>query len=134
LKFGLDGDIDYKSFLDPSVVGNVRECQEYIFNNVKKGDPVDLIREGEKFYIFHNNKKIGKMNIENLYKNAVFYANRWRYIEKEAQVYQAVRVKNIITVAKFSDYIEDEYESPYKDTGLWVAIDLEGFGELKFQV
>lgn len=133
IEMGLDGDVDNNSFIDENIVGNVEECQKYIYNNVKKGDTVDLIREGEKFYIYHKNRKIGMVNIEDIFKKVIYRANRWKYYEKEVVAYRGVNVKNIITIAKFSDFIEDKYASPYKDTGLWIGIELEGFGNIEFE-
>lgn len=133
MRFGLEGDIDYKSFIDPKIVGNVKECQEYIFHQIKKGDYINLIKKGNKFYIHHKDRRIGMMNIENLFKNTFFYANGWEIAKKEVKAYKGLRVKDKITIAKFSDYIEDEYEAPYKDTGLWNAIELEGFGKIEFE-
>lgn len=114
-------------------MGDVKENQEYIFNHVKSGDTVTLKEEDGKYYIFHEDKKIGMMNIENLYSKTMYHANRWERTKKKVEAYQNVRVKDVITVAKFPDYIEEEYASPYKDTGLWIAIELEGFGRLKFR-
>lgn len=133
IEMGLEGDVDNNSFIDENIVGNVEECQKYIYNNVKKGDAVDLIREGEKFYIYHKNRKIGMVNIEDIFKKVIYRANRWKYYEKEVVAYKGVNVKNIITIAKFSDFIEDKYASPYKDTGLWIGIELEGFGNIEFE-
>jgi len=133
IEIGLEGDVDNNSFIDESIVGNVEECQKYIYNNVKKGDTVDLIREGEKFYIYHKNRKIGMANIENIFNKVIYNANRWKYYEKKVVAYRGVNVKSINTIARFPDFIEDKYASPYKDTGLWVGIELEGFGKIKFE-
>lgn len=133
IEIGLDGDVDNNSFIDENIVGNVEQCQKYIYNNVKKGDTVDLIRDGDKFYIYHKNRKIGMANIENIFNKVIYNANRWRYYEKEVVAYRGVNIKNIITIAKFPDFIEDKYASPYKDTGLWIGIELEGFGKIEFE-
>lgn len=132
IEIGLQGDIDYNSFIDSTVVGDVRKSQEYIYNNIKMGDIVDLVKEGEKFSIFHKGRRIGSMNIENLFEKAIYDINGTKYHGKEVTSYREVRVKNVITVAKFSDYIEDKYELPYRETGLWNAIELQGFGRLEF--
>ena len=60
-------------------------------------------------------------------------AKGWRYIKKDVVEYRNVRVKDIITIAEFPDFIDDKYELPYRETGLWIGIQLEGFGELEFQ-
>ena len=67
-----------------------------------------------------------------MYSKTLLCANNWRYVEKEVTEYRNVRVKNVVTIAKFPDFIEDKYEFPYRDTGLWIGIQLEGFGELVF--
>ena len=132
IEFGLDGDIDNKSFIDAEIVGDVQKNQEYIFNEIKEGDFVNLIRENDIFYIYHNERKIGVADINDIYSKTMLKANNWRYIEKEVLKYRNVRVKKVITIAQFPDFIEDKYELPYRDTGLWIGIQLEGFGELQF--
>ena len=132
IELGLEGDIDYNSFIDPEVVGNVKENQEYIYNKIKTGDIVDLKKDNGKFYIYHKGKKIGCMNIDNVFKKACYDLFGKYYTKKELKAYRDIRVKNVITVAKFSDYIDDKYDLPYRNTGLWNAIELEGFGRLDF--
>lgn len=132
IEIGLDGDINEESFIDAEIVGNVAENQEYIINKIKEGDFVNLIKEDDTFYIYHNERKIGIANVNDVYSKTLLNANNWKYIEKEVTEYRNVRVKNVITIAKFPDFIEDKYELPYRDTGLWVGIQLEGFGELRF--
>ena len=132
IEIGLDGDIDNKSFINPEIVGNVTENQQYIFNEIKEGDFVNLIKENDKFYIYHKERKIGAADINEVYAKTLLNANNWRYIEKEVIQYKNVRVKKVITIANFPDFIEDKYELPYRDTGLWVGIQLEGFGEIRF--
>lgn len=133
IELGLEGDINDESFIDPEVVGNVEQSQEYIMKNVKEGDLVDIIKERDTFYIYHNERKIGIANINDVYSKTLFNANNWKYTKKEVTGYKNVRVKKVITVAKFPDFIEDKYELPYRDTGIWVGIRLEGFGELRFR-
>ena len=133
IEIGLDGDINEESFIDAEIVGNVVANQQYIYNQIKEGDFVNLIKENDNFYIYHNERKIGKANINEVYSKTLLCANNWRYIEKEVTEYRNVRVKNVVTIAKFPDFIEDRYELPYRDTGLWIGIQLEGFGELGFK-
>ncbi len=132
IEIGLEGDIDYNSFIDPEIVSDVKENQEYIYNKIKIGDIVDLKNYEGKFYIYHKGKRIGCMNIENVFKNASYDLFKKYYTKKELKAYRNIRVKSIITVAKFPDYIDDKYDLPYRNTGLWNAIELEGFGKLDF--
>ncbi len=132
IEIGLDGDINDESFIDSEVVGNVAQNQEYIMKNVKEGDFINLKKQDDIFYIYHNERKIGTANVSDLYSKVVLNSNGWKYVEKDVIEYRNVRVKEVITIAKFPDFIEDKYELPYRDTGLWVGIRLEGFGELRF--
>lgn len=130
IEIGLEKDIDKTSFINDKVVGNAKENMEYIKNNVKKGDYVDLILEENQYYIFHNKRKIGKMNIEDLYSNAQRYLNKVKKMTYYPKTYSGVRIKRITTIAMFQEFIPSEIQNIYAKTGIWIGVELEGFGEL----
>ena len=105
---------------------------EYIKNNVKKGDYVDLILEEDQYYIYHNERKIGKMNIENLYENAQKYLNKVKKMTFKPVKYSGVRIKSTATIAMFQEFIPSEIQNVYAKTGIWIGVELEGFGELEW--
>lgn len=133
IEIGLEKDIDKTSFINDKIVGNAKENIEYIKNNVKKGDYVDLILEEDKYYyIYHNKRKIGKMNIEDVYKNAQRYLNKVKEMTYKPIKYSGVRIKRIATIAMFQEFIPSEIQNVYSRTGIWIGVELEGFGELEW--
>lgn len=132
IEIGLEKDIDKTSFINDKIVGNATENMEYIQNNVKKGDYVDLILEEDQYYIYHNERKIGKMNIENLYENAQKYLNKVKKMTYTPKKYSKVRIKRIITIAMFQEFIPSEIQNEYAKTGIWIGVELEGFGKLEW--
>ena len=100
---------------------------------MKKGDYVDLILEEDKYYyIYHNKRKIGKMNIEDVYKNAQRYLNKVKEMTYKPIKYSGVRIKRIATIAMFQEFIPSEIQNVYSRTGIWIGVELEGFGELEW--
>lgn len=130
IEIGLEKDIDKTSFINDKIVGNAKENMEYIKNDVKKGDYVDLILEENQYYIYHNKRKIGKMNIEDLYENAQKYLNKVKKMKYYPKKYSGVRIKRITTIAMFQEFIPSEIQNVYAKTGIWIGVELEGFGEL----
>lgn len=130
IEIGLEKDIDKTSFIDDKIIENAKENMEYIKNNVKKGDYVDLVLEENQYYIYHNKRKIGKMNIEDLYENAQKYLNKVKKMTYKPTIYSGVRVKRITTIAMFQEFIPSEIQNIYAKTGMWMGVELEGFGEL----
>ena len=132
IEIGLEKDIDKTSFINEKIVGNVQENIEYIQNNIQKGDCVDLILENDNYYIYHNKRKIGKMNIENLYDQAQKYLNKVKQMTYKPDQYTKVKVKRINSIAMFQEFIPSEIQNIYAKTGMWIGIELEGFGEVKW--
>ncbi len=132
IEIGLEKDIDKTSFINDKIIGNAKENMEYIKNNVKKGDYVDLILEEDQYYIYHNERKIGKMNIENLYENAQKYLNKVKKMTFKPVKYSGVRIKSTATIAMFQEFIPSEIQNVYAKTGIWIGVELEGFGELEW--
>ena len=132
IEIGLEKDIDKTSFINENIVGNVQENIEYIQNNIQKGDCVDLILENDNYYIYHNKRKIGKMNIENLYEKAQKYLNKVKQMTYKPDQYIKVKVKRINSIAMFQEFIPSEIQNIYAKTGMWIGIELEGFGEVKW--
>lgn len=131
IEIGLEKDIDKTSFINDRIVGNAKDNIEYIKNNVKKGDYVDLVLEKDQYYyIYHNKRKIGKMNIEDLYKDAQKYLNRVKKMTYNPIKYSEVRIKRVSTIAMFQEFIPSEIQNVYSKTGIWIGVELEGFGEI----
>ncbi len=132
IEIGLEGDIDNISFIDERIIGNAHENVEYIRNSIKSGDEVDLLLEKDIYYIYHNKRKIGKMNIENLYKEAQMTLNKVQQMTYKPLAYTKIRVRKINTITMFQEFIPSEIQNIYAQTGMWIGIELEGFGELKW--
>lgn len=133
IEIGLEGDIDNISFIDERIIGNAYDNIEYIRNSIKSGDEVDLLLEKDTYYIYHNKRKIGKMNIDNLYKEAQMTLNKVQQMTYKPLAYAKVRVRKISTIAMFQEFIPSEIQNIYAQTGMWIRIELEGFGELKWK-
>lgn len=131
IEIGLEKDIDKTSFINERIVGNVQENIEYIQNNIQKGDYVDLILEDDDYYIYHNKRKIGKMNIENLYEKAQKYLNKVKVMTYMPLKYSEVKIKRINTISMFQEFIPSEIQNIYAKTGIWIGIELEGFGKIE---
>ena len=132
IEIGLEKDIDKSSFINDKIVGNAKENIEYIKNKVHVDDYVDLVLEDDKYYIYHKERKIGKMNIENLYENTQKYLNKVRRMSYKPSKYSGVKIKRITTISMFQEFIPSEIQNIYAKTGMWIGIELEGFGELKW--
>ena len=132
IEIGLEKDIDKTSFINDNIIGNAQENIEYIKDNVKKGDYVDIIFEENKYYIYHNKRKIGKANIENLYEKAQKYLNKVKQMTYTPLKYSKVKIKRISTIAMFQEFIPSEIQNIYAKTGIWIGIELEGFGEIEW--
>lgn len=132
IEIGLEKDIDRTSFINDKIVGNAKENIEYIKNKIHVDDYVDLVLEDDKYYIYHKERKIGKMNIENLYENTQKYLNKVRRMSYKPLKYSKVKIKRITTISMFQEFIPSEIQNIYAKTGMWIGIELEGFGELEW--
>ncbi len=130
IEIGLEKDIDTTSFINDKIVGNATENIEYLKNYVQKGDYVDLVLEEDQYYIYHNKRKIGKMNIEDLYEKAQKELNKVKEMSFKPKIYSQVKIKRTTTMAMFQEFIPSEIQNIYAKTGMWIGIELEGFGEL----
>lgn len=130
IEIGLENDIEKTSFINDKIVGDATQNIEYIEHMVKKGDYVDLILEGEDYYIYHNQRKIGKMIISDLYALAQKSLNKVSQMTYKPPKYKKVRVKRKLTIAMFQEFIPSEIQNIYAKTGIWIGIELEGFGNL----
>ena len=72
------------------------------------------------------------MNIENLYENTQKYLNKVRRMSYKPSKYSGVKIKRITTISMFQEFIPSEIQNIYAKTGMWIGIELEGFGELKW--
>lgn len=132
IEIGLENDIDKTSFIDDIVVGSAMENIKYIKENVKKSDFVDLVFEEDNYYIYHNKRKIGKMNINDLYEKTQKYLNKVKEMTFTPKMYSNVKIKRISTIAMFQEFIPSRIQNVYAKTGMWIGIELEGFGILKW--
>ena len=132
IEIGLEKDIDRTSFINDKIVGNAKENIEYIKNKIYVDDYVDLVLEDDKYYIYHKERKIGKMNIENLYENTQKYLNKVRRMSYKPLKYSKVKIKRITTISMFQEFIPSEIQNIYAKTGMWIGIELEGFGKLEW--
>ena len=130
IEIGLENDIEKTSFINDRIVGDAVKNIEYIKHEVKKGDYVDLKLENDDYYIYHNQIKIGKMNIGDLYARAQISFNKVSRMTFKPPRYLHVRVKRKQTIAMFQEFIPSEIENVYSKTGIWIGIELEGFGKL----
>lgn len=132
IEIGLEKDIDKTSFIDDQIIGNAIENINYIKNHVHKNDYVDLILEEGKYYIYHHERKIGKMNIETVYEQVQKYLNKVKEMSYKPIKYEKVKIKRLCTISMFQEFIPSEIQNIYAKTGMWIGIELEGFGELKW--
>ena len=132
IEIGLEKDIDRTSFINDKIVGNAKENIEYIKNKIHVDDYVDLVLEDDKYYIYHKERKIEKMNIENLYENTQKYLNKVRRMSYKPLKYSKVKIKRITTISMFQEFIPSEIQNIYAKTGMWIGIELEGFGKLEW--
>ena len=70
------------------------------------------------------------MNIEDLYKDAQKYLNRVKKMTYNPIKYSEVRIKRVSTIAMFQEFIPSEIQNVYSKTGIWIGVELEGFGEI----
>lgn len=133
IEIGLSEDVDLLSFVNENIIENAKENIEYIFHEVKEGDYVDIERENDQYYIFHKNRKIGKANIETIYRKAFWKLNH-KKVTYCPKAYKNVKIEKVITVAKFTEFIPEEIAEPFKTTGLWIGLKLNGFGELYWKM
>lgn len=132
IEIGLEKDIDKTSFINDQIVGNAKENIQYIKNEIQVNDFVDLVLEDDKYYIYHNERKIGRMNIENLYSNTQKYFNKVKRMSYKPSKYSRVKIKRISTISMFQEFIPSEIQNIYAKTGMWIGIELEGFGKLEW--
>ena len=99
---------------------------------MKKSDFVDLVFEEDNYYIYHNKRKIGKMNINDLYEKTQKYLNKVKEMTFTPKMYSNVKIKRISTIAMFQEFIPSRIQNVYAKTGMWIGIELEGFGILKW--
>ena len=72
------------------------------------------------------------MNIENLYENTQKYLNKVRRMSYKPLKYSKVKIKRITTISMFQEFIPSEIQNIYAKTGMWIGIELEGFGKLEW--
>ena len=48
------------------------------------------------------------------------------------KMYSNVKIKRISTIAMFQEFIPSRIQNVYAKTGMWIGIELEGFGILKW--
>lgn len=136
LEVGINGDVDEESFVDGSFQGfDPYEVQEYIRNEVKPGDPLEIIlidRPFSVYGIYHRGKFIGRMSdsfmtdIKNVVETAV---NRFPRVPRR---FSEIFVENVYSVVKKPGTISPYVTQPYMSTGIWYGVKLSGMGKVRF--
>jgi hypothetical protein len=133
VEFGFDHDLDECSFINPLIVGNVEENQNYIRHQVKTGDPVQLIYDyDEKIYkLCHNGKIIGAVSRGFMY----YFADLLHEAYKKTVTYrpetiEELYVTSLYSVCKKPETLDHHFNSPFAKRGVWYGVGVTGFGKL----
>lgn len=132
VSFGLDNEIDQSSFvtcLDKKFNNHV-EVQEYIINNITIGDTVNLIKNDDIYYIYHNGTIIGRMSLDfnkSLRNSMQGVTYNYRLPIKISDVY----ISNIVTFVNTS-HIDTDFPI-YKKSRIFFGVELSGIGKTYFK-
>lgn len=140
IEIGTGKDINILSFIDLKILKddkNVKDNQNYIRNQIRKGDEVILKMvnivdnlQDTIYYIYHENQLIGSMSKNFTYQliNALTQIQNW--FKKLPLEIHGVYVDEIVTY--ISRNIGGEVPLIYKKTNVWNGVYLVGFGKLKW--
>ena len=142
IEVGMEEDIDTISFVSDSFLqpeSNAESNQEYILNNIKKNDEVELRLVKQNgiaigYDIYHNENKIGKMSQSFLWEVYKVLRAIYRIFENKAKFFppyiREVYVDKICTYVLNNEFIEEE--NKYISNGIWNGITIAGFGKRKY--
>ncbi|MFP3043607.1 AAA family ATPase [Treponema primitia] len=125
---GLPGDVDPLGF-----ISNLEDKeyyiknQNYIKNEIKIGDKIDIILVSEIFYIRHKGNIVGclKSEIITEFNNCICSVSY-------PTITEITRLKNIYVNEKISihyPYFDEKIPEPYRKTRIWMGFDIFGLGE-----
>jgi hypothetical protein len=132
-EFGLDGDIDVYGFVSRKIFGSdtkVRDNQEYIRTQVKRGDRVAVWRQGDTYRILHNGRAIGCMNDSAFEKYKKLFPRSGKSFTHDLHKYnrfEDIYISDIITIVNKG--VHEDIAEPYSQSGFWLGIDFCGYSK-----
>ncbi|SHH18786.1 hypothetical protein SAMN02745221_01881 [Thermosyntropha lipolytica DSM 11003] len=136
LEVGIDGDVDEESFVDGSFQGlDPYEVQIYIRNEVKPGDPLEIVlidRPFPVYGIYHKGKLIGKMSdsfVLGVRKVLETNIKRFSHLPRR---FSEVYVEKVYSVVRKPDAVSPYVVQPFMSTGIWHGVVLSGMGKVRF--
>jgi len=136
LEVGIDGDVDEESFVDGSFQGfDPYEVQIYIRNEVRPGDPLEIVlidRPFPVYGIYHKGKLIGKMSdsfVLEVRKVLETTIKRFSHLPRR---FSEVYVEKVYSVVRKPDTVSPYVIQPYMSTGIWHGVRLSGMGKVRF--
>jgi hypothetical protein len=128
---GMPGDIDPLGFVDVNIFRNPMEIQQYISKNIRRNDKIEICLESTHYYIYHNTKKIGKLN-DNIYYEFTEMLERvynpgGSFIKKLFNIY----VTDIVSI-HYPKYDETRIPPDFRNTQIWLGIDIFGLADFDY--
>lgn len=135
VEVGAEKDVAEESFVSPGLVGDTTENQLYITSEIQIGDEVVLNLDGDKYAIYHNDRKIGTMSAGFTFELKEALRERYgRNMKYMPSSIDEVYVDQIYTVIRKPETLGLEVEDSYGATGVWLAVQVSGMGKINWTI
>lgn len=134
ISLGHDEDIDSTSFVTPNFIGNVYDNQQYIAENIKKNDKVEIRRDykQKRYLMYHKGNLFGALssNMSQEFWNVINFT--WNKNDIPSRL-SDVHVSNIISVVNNNNNNNNsDIPQMFRKSKVWLGLEICGLAKVNF--